>query len=64
MTVMCQIVRSDRGCEGIIQQATTNQTVYNTGLCECPEDAESMMESTILRNKWDVVPNPINFPAK
>lgn len=62
MQVMCQIVRSDRGYEGVIQKSDTGETVYNTGFQNCAEDADGMMESVILRNGWNVVPNPANFP--
>lgn len=62
ITVMCQIVNSDRGFEGVIQNAQTKQTLYNTGFQECAEVADGMMETVILRNvsTWQVVPNPIN----
>jgi len=61
--VMCQIVRSDRGYEGVIQNAETGQTLHNTGFQPCAEEADDQMKLVILRNRhWTVVPNAINFP--
>jgi hypothetical protein len=60
MKVMCQIVNSDHGFEGVIQNADTGETVYNTGFQSCAEDADGLMEGKIVQNRWDVVPNPIN----
>ncbi len=60
MTVMCQIVQSDSGYEGIVQ-TESGVVVYNTGFQGCAEDADGEMARVILNNKWRVVPNPINF---
>ncbi len=60
MTVMCQIVRPDKGYEGVVEDSKTGQTVYNTGFQRCAEDAEGLMEGIILRNNWEVVFNPVN----
>lgn len=55
MTVRCQIVRSERGYEGVIVNESL-VTVYNTGFCSCAEDAESELENVILRSGWEAVP--------
>jgi hypothetical protein len=60
MTVMCQIVKSNQGYEGVIL-TPAGVTVYNTGFCGCAEDADGLMEAVILRNGWRVV--PFGFPG-
>jgi hypothetical protein len=57
--VRCQIVYSDCGYEGVIQEAQTGKTVYNTGFVGCAEDADGFMECTILRNGWEVLPGGV-----
>ncbi len=55
MTVKCQIIQSERGYEGVIVNLS-GITVYNTGFQGCAEDADGLMECTIIRNGWKVVP--------
>lgn len=59
MVVVCQIVKSDYGYEGVIQDVQTGKTLYTTGQQGCAEDADGFMEIAILRNGWQVQPyNP------
>ena len=53
MKVRCQIVRSDKGYEGVITNES-GVTVFNSGFCDTAEDADAEMERIILRNKWNV----------
>lgn len=56
MTVMCQVVWSERGYEGVIVDEATFETLYNTGFQCCAEDCDGLMEGVILRNGWKAVP--------
>jgi hypothetical protein len=55
--VRCQIIGTSEGYQGVITDARTGETLFDSGFQGCPEDCDGLMEAAILRHGWRAVPS-------